>query len=131
MTLSLDSTLHSLHCLTKTCSFIYNCICTNVRTYVTFSVTLIPVQISMSVIEVQMYVIVLLTVLILMEAMSVHARLASQEMDFSALVCILIVNRLQVDRVQYITGNEVEMIIVEKSETSTKSYEFYLKEYTA
>ena len=86
-----------------------------IRTYVTFSVTLIPVQILMSVIEVQMYVIVLLTVLILMEAMSVHARLASQEMDFSALVCILIVNRLQVDRVQYITGNE-GVIIVKKPE---------------
>ena len=44
----------------------------------------------MSVREVQQSVIVLLTVLILMEAMSVHARLDSQEMDFSALVCIII-----------------------------------------
>ena len=40
----------------------------------------------MSVREVQQSVIVLLSVLILMEAMSVHARLDSQEMDLYALV---------------------------------------------
>jgi len=44
----------------------------------------------MSVIEVQQSVIMLLIVLILMAAMSVHAGLDSQKMDFSALVCIII-----------------------------------------
>ena len=67
-----------------------SCICTYICA---FSVTVISInaaQILMSVREIQQNVIVLLTVLILMVAMSVRARLDSLEMDFLALVCIII-----------------------------------------
>ena len=85
MTLSFNSNHHSSGCLI----FLHICICTYVIVNTHFSVINIA-QILMSVREVQQSVIVLLTVLILMGAMCVHARLDSQEMDFSALVCIIV-----------------------------------------
>ena len=79
-----------------------------------FSVTVICIntaQILMSVREVQQSVIGLLTVLILMVAMSAHARLDSQEMGFSALVCVIIYDVIYMYACTYVTVQAVYTLI--------------------